>query len=99
MKEIEAQQPSKVIENRRGFSFQAAGPSLERAGSERLTFIEDFASRARRPAGHRKDYKTAGFLSEAPFGRRILVFFHKFRKKAPRKNINSEKCIKALEKR
>ena len=75
MKEIEAQQPSKVVENRRGFSFQVAGPSLERAGSERLTFIEDFASRARRPAGHRKDYKTAGFLSEAPFGRRILVFF------------------------
>ena len=73
------------------FPSRWSGCPSKRASSERPTFIEDFASRARRPAGHRKDYKTAGFLSEAPFGRRILVFFHKFRKKAPRKKYRLRK--------
>ena len=46
----------KIVED---FPSRWAGRPSKRAGSERPMFIEDFASRAWRPAGHGKRYKNS----------------------------------------
>ena len=46
----------KIVED---FPSKWAGRPSKRAGSERPTFIEDFASRAWRPAGHGKRYRNS----------------------------------------
>ena len=76
--------PSETIKISRGFAFQVDGSSVQVGRFRKCLFLQWFSSSIQLPRQHSKKYiKVAVFLSEAPFGRRILVFFSYVSKKAP----------------
>ena len=76
--------PSETVKKSRGFAFQVDGSSVQVGRFRKCLFLQWFSSSIQLPRQHSKKYiKVAVFLSEAPFGRRILVFFSYVSKKAP----------------
>ena len=76
--------PSETAKISRGFAFQVDGSSVQVGRFRKCLFLQWFSSSIQLPRqGSKKYIKVAVFLSEAPFGRRILVFFSYVSKKAP----------------